>query len=221
VGLLLVVTSVASANDNARREITVRWYNAVGVSIGQLSTAQQIARDLLRRAGFEPLWRTCRGARGPSRKASDACNEPLRPNELIVRVVATPPDANHEWVDSLGFSYVDTAARAGTLSTVFADHVAVLANAAGMDPGVLLGRAAAHEIGHLLIGGTTHTATGLMQAHWSVASLKRDSTLAWLFSEAATVQMQHGFLARFELRSTAPTIVAEATELAWGNASSP
>ena len=54
------------------------------------------------------------------------------------------------------------------MSTVFIEQVARLARAAGMGSSDLLGRVAAHEIAHLLLGTSGHTAIWLMGARWSV-----------------------------------------------------
>ena len=55
----------------------------------------------------------------------------------------------------------------GVLATIYFDRVMWLAHEAGTDSRVLLGRAIAHELGHLLLATTTHGPVGLMRAHWS------------------------------------------------------
>ena len=57
---------------------------------------------------------------------------------------------------------------------------------------VLLGRALAHEIGHLLLGTTPHASTGLMRALWSTATLKRDNADDWLFTPADAQSTRDG-----------------------------
>lgn len=54
----------------------------------------------------------------------------------------------------------------GTYATVFLDPVQQQAFAAGVPWAVVLAHAAAHEVGHLLLG-SAHTPGGLMRAHWS------------------------------------------------------
>src|SRR5215212_5757737 len=105
-GLLLTVPSGVSARGDGGM-IVARWYNAFGVSLDQLSTAQRTARDIFRRAGLEPSWRTCRTRADPSRSLSDVCTNAVPPTELIVRLVAMPVEvrAVNEW--RLGFSYID------------------------------------------------------------------------------------------------------------------
>ena len=53
------------------------------------------------------------------------------------------------------------------------DRIDALARQAGVDPGMLLGRAVAHEIGHLILGTTKHAKSGLMRATWKTDELRR------------------------------------------------
>lgn len=73
-----------------------------------------------------------------------------------MRIIARPLSSKHQTDDVLGFSYVS---KVGTnvLATVFADAVAKVAARDYVEPGTLLGRALAHEVGHLLLGTTDHT----------------------------------------------------------------
>ena len=54
----------------------------------------------------------------------------------------------------------------------------------------LLGRAIAHEIGHLLLDTNQHASTGLMRATWSRSELRRDKPADWHFlgDEADTMR---------------------------------
>jgi hypothetical protein len=45
----------------------------------------------------------------------------------------------------------------------------------GASPARLLGTVAAHEIGHLLLGSQSHSAMGVMSAHWGETELRRVS----------------------------------------------
>src|SRR5439155_23282002 len=91
----------------------------------------------------------------------------------------------------LGFSLVNAAdGSAPYLATVYADLTADVARRAGVDSRELLGRAMAHEIGHLLLGTNEHAATGLMRAAWSRAELRRDHTPDWQFLPGEVEQMR-------------------------------
>jgi len=180
-----------SAQAVAARRIVVRSYNTFGVPLSILDHAESTAGDLLREAGIDSSWRNCRTLDGASSQAHDVCNEVLNASEVIVRIVRAPraiPD-----VEVLGYSHVDVYRRQGTLATVFADRVRVLAAALGVDEGTLLGRAITHEVGHLLLGTLEHSETGLMRGAWNAAGRRRSD---WLFSSAEAARMRAGLEAR-------------------------
>jgi hypothetical protein len=58
----------------------------------------------------------------------------------------------------------------------------------GVGPGILLGRAIAHEVGHLLLGSGYHSERGVMRAEWPDQMLSGTAT-DWGFStrEAARI----------------------------------
>ena len=68
---------------------------------------------------------------------------------------------------------LDTASGHGVLATIYIDRVEWLAHEAGADSRALLGRAIAHELGHLLLATTTHGPAGLMRAFWSQDEVRR------------------------------------------------
>jgi hypothetical protein len=75
-----------------------------------------------------------------------------------------------------------SVAGAGALATIYRGPVNELAVAAGVDSEILLGRAMAHEIGHLLLGTNEHRPGGLMKAEWTPALLKERAPAYWVFS---------------------------------------
>jgi hypothetical protein len=60
--------------------------------------------------------------------------------------------------------------------------VHAVAAEANADPAAILGRAIAHELGHLLIGTPVHSPHGLMRALWSQTELRRNRSDDWVFS---------------------------------------
>ena len=79
----------------------------------------------------------------------------------------------------LGEAFVDTRQRTGVLATVFADRVELLAGLSETDSALLLGRAIAHEVGHLLLGSNAHSLRGLMCAQWTPADIRRHARTDW------------------------------------------
>ena len=119
-----------------------------------------------------------------------------------MRVVRLTTDAEYRGELPLGYSLIDTATRSGALATIYVDRVAWLADAAGVDTRMLLGRAIAHELGHLLLGTNAHSETGLMRAVWSCDALRRNAALDWRFAPADTSAMRQAVHLRAVFRMT-------------------
>jgi hypothetical protein len=77
---------------------------------------------------------------------------------------------------------VGDPSRRGILATVYYESVRVVAQSSGVVPSKLLGRAIAHEVGHLLLPGGGHSPTGLMRAPWAYEELTENRREDWLFS---------------------------------------
>src|SRR5439155_9221543 len=105
-----------------------------------------------------------------------ACDDPLGTHEVIVRITHA---TSRTGANSLGDSMIDLQHETGTFATIYGDRVASMAALAGFDAGKLLGRAMAHELGHLLLGTAAHSPRGLMRAYWRVQDLQRDVSKDW------------------------------------------
>jgi len=172
--------------------LAVRVYDNTGVPPGDRASALAAARDILKDAGIAVTWR-------------DDDNVPA-PAEVIVRIVTAPAET---LPGPLGFSLIDVERRAGTLATVYADRVTRLAALSGTDPGRLLGRAMAHEIGHLLLGTTRHADRGLMRGVWTSVELHRDRAWDWSLSRDDVARMRRGLAARLRGPDQPDAVVAQ------------
>ena len=183
-GLLLVAllgipaSAVADAEPMPGPAVVVRFYK-VAVPEEEFSAARRLAAGILDAAGIAVSWSGCR----PDGPLAPACQRPPGPGEVILHVVpATDANAlNHR--RSLGFSLIDRGTSTGTIANVYADRIAALADATDADRVRLLGRAIAHEVGHLLMGTNQHSPRGLMRAVWSQQELRRNTPLDWQFSD--------------------------------------
>ena len=176
----LLTTSSTSA---AAGRLVVRTYDMFGVAAEEMRKARANATDILKDAGLEVVWRDC----------SAGCPDPIGSDDVVVRIVAAPASIGAE---SLGCAIVDVRQGMGTLATVYADRIGALASRTGVNPGTLLGRAIAHEIGHLLLGTARHSAAGLMRALWSDRDVKRDVVAEWTFSTVEVAGIRRGLALR-------------------------
>src|SRR5688572_13687397 len=114
---------------------------------------------MLRAGLVEVRWQVCTGL-----NSSPACDVPPGPSELLLIVREGTPCQDTS--ATLGEAWVVRRAG-GVLATVYVNCVAWLATAARTDVAVLLGRVAAHELGHLVMRTSAHARRGLMRPNWT------------------------------------------------------
>jgi hypothetical protein len=139
------------------------------------------AETILRDAGVDAEWLECAA---PARDVADLCRAPRRADDLVVRIIHDGDIPAADGRFALGYAVVDADRRLGTLATVFAERVVAVASQARTDPDVLLGRAVAHEVGHLLLRSQAHSDSGLMRDIWTDAELFRNRPQDWVFTVA-------------------------------------
>ena len=159
-------------------EVVVRVYDTSGASAPERHAALDVAASIVSAASVEVVWRSCEGpARTP-----DSCAAPLASGELALRLVRSSHTSDdHRRELPLGDALIDTAAGAGVLATVYVDRVDRVAALSGVDKRALLGRAIAHELGHLLMATSAHGTSGLMRSVWSQSEIRRSLTTDWIF----------------------------------------
>ena len=174
----------AHSEPTVRVGVAVRVYNTARVSADTRERALAAAvRTLL---PLDMAWSAC--------ETGDACNQPPTANELVVRLVRGPRIDTGANQLVLGEASVGTSDRAGILATIYVDRVQLMANRSGTDATSLLGRAIAHEVGHLLLASTAHSARGLMRARWTPDDLRRNDRIDWTLTEddAAAIRRRLG-----------------------------
>ena len=100
--------------------------------------------------------------------------------------------AQGDRIVALGESMLDREQRGGVLMTIDVFPVRAVAEQAFTAVPTLLGRAIAHEIGHLLLGSAEHPRSGLMRALWSRDELRGLKPAHWGFSAREAAQMRAG-----------------------------
>jgi hypothetical protein len=176
----LVLLSLTCAATPARgavtawTAVTVRVYDVNGVLAGTGRQALDQARQALEAASIDVIWRAC--------PAMPSCEIPMAPGELAIRIVRSGIPPRSYGPLPLGDAMIDTTTGTGVLATIYIDRVEWLARQAGADGLALLGRAIAHELGHLMLASTTHGPVGLMRAVWSREEVRRGQPRDWSFA---------------------------------------
>jgi hypothetical protein len=176
VALMTVIRTPASAviDDS----LLVRIYDNAGVLTSELAAALRTTYDILRRADLSVDWVQCRARRdGP---VPVVCDQPLSSGDVVVRLIEGSDKETGER-RALGYSLFDANGVSG-FATVYVDRVDWLAKRAQYPRAPVLGRAIAHEIGHLILRSNAHTETGLMREVWTAEQVVRNRREDWTFS---------------------------------------
>jgi hypothetical protein len=140
--------------DIAATRVAVHVYSQVALSDDDERMSLAVAGEVFSTAAVDVAWTTC---------TPGTCETPA-PDVLKLRI-AVSPDRSDPSSGVLGQALIDSRTRTGVLATVFVDRTRRLAAGLGIDYRVLLGRAIAHELAHLLLGTSTH-GSGLMREIW-------------------------------------------------------
>lgn len=179
LGLLGAAVWVSSAPLAAapRIAITVRVYQTAGLSSAIEEKALAETETLLQSAQVNVRWRKCSG---PANERYATCDALPGPSELTLRILGEKPH-KEATPGALGDAVVIRCAG-GVLATVYYDQVEWRANEAGTETAVLLGRVAAHELGHLLMRSASHTIQGLMRPNWTPTEIRLNRVVDWRFT---------------------------------------
>jgi hypothetical protein len=111
---------------------------------------------------------------------------------LVVRIVRGFPA--HALPDVLGYAFPD--AKAGAHVTVLYDRIKPLGQSGVISVSALLGYATAHEIGHVLLGTTEHSADGIMKARWGKPEYERAAIGFLEFTPSQRAEIREHLLRR-------------------------
>jgi hypothetical protein len=87
-----------------------------------------------------------------------------------------------------GLAFQGTEAQAGKVAKVFYHRVEDLAKQGICSEGEILGHAAAHELGHLLLGNVDHSSAGLMKAQLGPKELQKAAQGDLVFTDGEAVR---------------------------------
>lgn len=169
--------------------LVVRVYDNTGAMQQERAKAIARADSILDRADVDVEWVDC-----PSKKhgrGSPLCEATPTRGELVIRLVNAPvSDSYGTRRQALGYSLIDSTTGTGIMATVFMDRVTQLANDARLERSTVLGRALAHEIGHLILANNTHSDAGIMREVWTAQQLVSGKAQDWLFLPNQSEQLR-------------------------------
>jgi hypothetical protein len=163
--------SVAADSNSAASvvRLTISVFNDAGASPSVMSQARNRATLILRRAGISLVWLDCGTPANPP--PNSACSDLSFPQHLSVRLVST---AGRPSEDTFGRTF-QNAEGEGNYALVYFNVLATSSVTESVHVGDLLGFVIAHELGHLLLGRDSHSATGLMAPVWQVGEVRMAS----------------------------------------------
>jgi len=196
IGFAMVSLTATTGSAETRR-VVVRVYETGIGDVALRTAAIRTAASIVEMAGVFVEWYDCTdNGRRP------VCQDARRSGNFIARIMPTlTPGAPLRKLSvealgaqgdgpPLGFAVVDPDTHAGKMATVFHDQVQAVARRTGVARSELLGRALAHEVGHLLLGVRGHSRGGIMRAVWTDDELTRDRPDDWLFASADRQKLQ-------------------------------
>ena len=191
----LAISSPAWGDPRSAGAVVVRTFNYAEVRGDELAAARAAAARIFGRAEIAVTWIDCRV---PGSDQGASCTEPLEVGrDLMLRLVDDSPSAKAGGLRALtlGTSMLDRQRRTGVLMTVDLGPLRQIAGHTSSEPATLLGRAIAHEMGHMLLGTGEHSKEGLMRAVWSREELRGLKPAHWEFSKKEADRMRHGLTA--------------------------
>jgi hypothetical protein len=163
-------------------EISISVHDYADVPTPLLAAAEDQAREIFRRTGLETVWLNCSPKLEREKLEPGSCYF-SDTSHLTLKISPRAMNAKvRDRIDVLGTAYPDEKG-AGYFAYVFYDRIQELAQRRRLGH-ALLADVMVHEIGHLLLGSTSHSASGIMCAHWNYEELRNVSEGAMAFVPA-------------------------------------
>ena len=169
------------------RHLQVSLFNDAGVDSATLAEAQSRASAIFSRSGIEVDWLVC-GPADPNDflPRRTACSALVWPSHLSVRI---RPRAHRVSAETFGQAFVDGDGE-GLYSNVYYQNLARSSGHPDLSNGELLGYVLAHELGHLLLGTNSHSASGIMQPRWDSSVLRPAALSSLRFTPAQSAVLR-------------------------------
>lgn len=141
-----------------------------------------MAGSIFRKVGVEILWLdySFNGNSGEGIFNSESTYSQLQLRILNQQMAERLPVNKH----MTGLTFQGTGGQVGRVANIFYHRVEELARSKTCSKGEILGHAAAHELGHLLLGNVDHSPAGLMKARLGHKELQSAARGDLVFTES-------------------------------------
>jgi hypothetical protein len=156
---------------SASAVLSISVFNDVDAPSTLLTQAEGRASLILHQAGVSVRWLNCEAipaAQAWAERSPSPCSSIVYPDHLSIRLIAKAPALPS---DVFGQSFLNAAGQ-GAYSNVYYGRVYAAPAGQFLGTGNLLGFVMAHEIGHLLLGSDSHSASGIMCSRWDGHQLR-------------------------------------------------
>jgi hypothetical protein len=185
--LFLVLANDAKGVSAQTAALQVQVYDYTGLKPAALQAFTTRTQEILTAAGISVEVDAC------PRRGSTSCESrrgSLR--QVVIRIVGDPPGNNKQarW-QHLGQSIATR--DGGTYASVFLHLAEEEAAQTNLPRILILSYAAAHEVGHLLLGDQAHTPQGLMKADWEADDFRSMAQNRFYFSREQTRELNRRY----------------------------
>lgn len=171
MAMLAAQAVTLAAEDPGKLTLTVLVYDYTRLPAFELENAIGVAQRIFHNAGITTQRVQCATAH-ESRRGS-GCPEALGAGSVVLRIVRSDWQGSGGRQGRIGSALYDAEGSLGIYAYVFQQGVEEAVQLGGCGRFQVLGHAMAHEVGHLLLGAGSHSATGIMQPHWAVRQMAR------------------------------------------------
>lgn len=211
LGAIAIVQAAWAQPRSARPPLTIRLYLYVELPADTVTKSMQAAAEALGRSSVDTAWEQCATPTAPH--SDPSCGQ--RADSLVIQLrLHGKADAKklQAGFDDFGYA-VAPPEGLGVIAGVYVERARRLAHEQGLDLAPVLGHLMAHEIGHLLLGPSSHSRGGIMTRRWKKRELRLAVTGAFEFTPSQSDRMRQQVSVRFAARiKTAPTAVLAAAQ---------
>lgn len=164
----MISTTLLPLAASAQTHLTISLYENAGLRLGIVNGMKKETSRIFQAAGVTIEWLDCELAGTPELANLSACSVDLGPARFMLQLVS---GTNKGKPKAAGIAMIEDGS--GVFACLYPDRVQELAGESNWEFADLLGHAAAHEIGHLILGTSAHSSAGVMRARWDIQDLRR------------------------------------------------